>query len=130
MTIFVFGNQLLKEDSLPLKLLPQLRKDLPEIDFIVADPNENFPPKGVKDLIILDTVLGITEPRVLDLNNLKEQKTTPISPHDYDLMFHLQLLIKLKKISSVKIIAVPPLLNSTSLLESVLHKTCKDQKRG
>ncbi len=107
MKIYVFGNPLVKEDSAPLKLLPQLRSKFPEIEFVVTDPNENFPPVGEQDLVILDTVKGIKEPMFLDLSNLENIESTPISPHDYDLMFHLQLLLKLKKIKSVKIIGIP-----------------------
>lgn len=106
MRIYVFGNPLLKEDSIPLKLLPKLKKIFPKIEFIITDPNENFPPNEEKNLIILDTVKGIKKPMILDLSNLESIKSTPISPHDYDLMFHLQLLLKLKKINSVKIIAI------------------------
>jgi len=62
--IYVFGNLLVKEDSSSLKLLPELQKKFPKIEFIVVDPNENFPPAGEKDLIILDTVLGIKEPMI------------------------------------------------------------------
>jgi len=107
MRIYVFGNELLKEDSLPMKLLPELKKEFSQIDFIIADPNENFPPKGEKNLIILDTVKGIKEPLLLTYKNLEEIKKTPISPHDYDLLFHLQLMMKMGKIMSVKIIGFP-----------------------
>jgi len=129
MKIYVFGNLWLKEDSLPLKLLPDLKKLFPKIEFIVCDPNENFPPYGEKDLIILDTVKGIKKPMILDFSNLKSIKSTPISPHDYDLMFHLQLLIKLKKINRVKIIGIPNVI-STLLLKNEQRKTYMDQMRG
>lgn len=107
MKIYVFGNPLVREDSTPLKLLPQLKLKFPKIEFIVTDPNEDFPPEGEKDLLILDTVKGIKKPMLLDLNDLQSIQSTPISPHDYDLMFHLQLLLKLKKIKSAKIIGIP-----------------------
>ncbi len=105
--IYVFGNPLVKEDSLPIKLLPDLQKAFPKIEFIVIDPNENFPPSGEKDLTILDTVIGIKKPTILNLDDFGSKGKTPISPHDYDLLFHLLLLIKLKKIYSVKIIGLP-----------------------
>lgn len=107
MKIYIFGNPLVKEDSLPLKLLPDLVKRFPQITFQIADPNENFPSEGEKDLIILDTVINIKEPLLLDLGNFDNQKGTPISPHDYDLLMHLLLLKKLKKINRVKIIGIP-----------------------
>ena len=106
--IFVFGNVFIREDSLPIKLLPDLQKAFPKIEFIVTDPNDNFPPPGEKDLIILDTVKGIKKPMVLDLKDFEETGKTPISPHDYDLLFHLLLLRKLKRLNSVRIIGIPP----------------------
>ena len=93
MKIYVFGNPLVEEDSLAIKLIPSLQKKFPNIQFVIADPNENFPPKGEKDLIIIDTVKGIKKPRILDLVELEKISLTPISPHDYDLMLHLQINI-------------------------------------
>lgn len=107
MKIYVFGNPLVKKDSLPLRLLPSLRKKFPKIKFIVTDPNENFPPAGEKNLIILDTVQGIKKPMILDLHDLEKNTKTPISPHDYDLLLHLLLLKKLGKVNIVRIIGVP-----------------------
>lgn len=106
MKIYVFGNPSLKEDSLPLQILPDLRKNFPRIDFKIVDPNEDFPPQE-KKIFILDTVAGIKEPTLLDLNDLEEIKRTPISPHDYDLLMHLLLLKKLKKIHKAVIIGIP-----------------------
>ena len=114
MKVYVFGNPLLKNDSLPLKILPRLKKTLSLINFEIVDPNENFPPEKEKDLIILDTVFGIKKPMVLDLDDPSlsfDRKKTMISPHDYDLLFHLLLLKKLKRINKVIIIGVPNLVN-------------------
>jgi len=105
--IYAFGNPLVKEDSLPIKLLPQMKKKFPKIRFKLVDPNENFPAKKEKNLIIIDTVKGIKEPMILDLDDFNREKPTPISPHDYDLLFHLLLLKKQNKIKSVKIIGCP-----------------------
>jgi len=109
MKIYLFGNPLIKKDSLPLKLLPKLKIKFPQIDFIAADPNEDFPPVGEKNIIILDTVIGIKEPKILDLDDFQTPAggKTPISPHDYDLLFHLLLLKKIKRLDKVKIIGLP-----------------------
>lgn len=107
MTIYIFGNPLLPNDSLPIKWKGRLREVFPEIIFELVDPNENFPRMGLRNLIILDTVIGIKKPMILDLDDCQKNKKSPISPHDYDLLFHLLLLKKLKKIDSVKIIGVP-----------------------
>lgn len=107
MKIYVFGNLLVAEDSLPLHILPQLKKQFPDIHFVVVDPNENFPPEGERDLIILDTVKGISEVTLLDYSDLAKIEKSPISPHDYDLLLHLLLLKKMGKINMVKIIGIP-----------------------
>lgn len=106
MKIYVIGNPLVDEDSAPLKMLPLLKKSFPKIDFQTADPNENFPPEGEKDLIIIDTVKGIKKPMLLDLDDFDAVKKTPVSPHDYDLLFHLLLLKKTKRLGKVVIIGV------------------------
>lgn len=107
MKIYVFGNPLVKEDSTPLKLLPSLKKMFQKIEFIIIDPNENFPPPDKKELMILDTVIGIKKPSLLNMDDFEKNKNTPVSPHDYDLLFHLLLLKKLKKIDAVRIIGIP-----------------------
>ena len=56
--ILIFGNPLLKEDSLPLRLIDDLRKAYPEIEFREFDPNENLEKEG-RNLVIIDTVEGI-----------------------------------------------------------------------
>ena len=117
MKIYVFGNPLVKNDSIPLMMIPELEKSFPVIQFIITDPNENFPPENEKDLIILDTVKGITEARLFDLSDLKEISQSPISPHDYDLLFHLLLLKKRKIIDRVKIIGVPLLYDRTKVVQ-------------
>jgi len=139
MKVYVFGNPLFDKDSLPLKILPRLKKVLPSIDFQVTDPNENFPPQKEKNLIILDTVFGIKKPTIFDLDDLLNNgEKTPISPHDYDLLTHLLLLKKLKRVEKVIIIGIPPVkenkldfnLVSTLLLKSGQRKTYRDQKPG
>ncbi|MBI4973990.1 hypothetical protein HZC27_05245 [Candidatus Roizmanbacteria bacterium] len=107
MKIYIFGNPLVAEDSLPIHILPDLQKQFPDIHFIVVDPNENFPPEGERDLIILDTVKGISEVTLLDYSDLALIEKSPISPHDYDLLLHLLLLKKMGRIDKVKIIGFP-----------------------
>ncbi|KKQ02069.1 MAG: hypothetical protein US11_C0001G0028 [Candidatus Roizmanbacteria bacterium GW2011_GWA2_36_23] len=118
MKIYVFGNPLVPEDSLPLKYLSELERVFPDINFITVDPNENFPPQGEHNLIILDTVQGIEKPVLLNLSDFESHKKTPVSPHDYDLLFHLLLLKKLGKINTAKIIGIPQY-NNESILKEV-----------
>jgi hypothetical protein len=102
--IYVLGNSLVKEDSLPLKLLPKFRREFPGVTFEEADPNENFVPE--EGSIIIDTVQGIKEVRWFDsLDDFAGTKS--VSPHDYDLGFHLNFLNKLSKIRNIQILGVP-----------------------
>lgn len=111
MKIYIFGNPLLPNDSLPIKWKGRLQEAFPKIIFELVDPNENFPRMGLRNLIILDTVIGIKKPMILDLDDFEKNKKSPVSPHDYDLLLHLLLLKKLKKIDSLKIIGVPSIEN-------------------
>lgn len=105
MKILVFGNPLLKNDSLPLKLIPKLKDKFPEIEFKEIDPTEDLEKQG-RDLIILDSVEGINE--VMVLNSIEQLHANKIySMHDFDLAYNLKLLKKIGKINSVKIIGVP-----------------------
>lgn len=102
--IFIFGNPDLDFDSLPLRILPELRKKLPKIDFKIKDPNEEWdlPPQK---LIIIDTVIGIDKLAVFE--NLENfQKPPRVSAHDFDAYSNLKYLQKLGKIKKIKIIGL------------------------
>ena len=104
MKIYLVGNPLVKEDSLPFKLLPKLRKEFPSMVFEEADPNENFIPEDSS--IIVDTVVGLDAPQVF--TSLEQfQQVRSVTTHDFDLLLHLQLLTKLQKLERVKIIGIP-----------------------
>jgi len=104
-TIYIFGNPLLEEDSLPIKLVPELRKKFPEIKFVVQDPNENLKPEDGK-LFIIDTVLGINKVEIIDnLDRIQSDKI--YSAHDFDLGFNLKLLAKIGELKKVAIFGVP-----------------------
>lgn len=119
--VLVFGNILLKEDSLPLRITPLLQEKVPGWDFVVFDPNEQLEKEG-KDLIILDTVLGVEKVTVFsekDLERLEMEKR--YSAHDFDLGFSLRFLLKLGKIRSVKIIGVPARYPKRKAVEEIVR---------
>ncbi len=119
-TIYIFGNSLLTDDSLPIRIMPELSRRFPDFNFTHQDPNEDFPPLGEKNPIIIDTVAGIREPMMIDISDLKSIEKTPVSPHDYDLLFHLLLLKKLGKIDNAVIFGVPQIFmveNTSKLVE-------------
>jgi Ni,Fe-hydrogenase maturation factor len=104
-TVYIFGNPLLDFDNLPIRLAPKLKKMFPEIDFVIADPNENLKPIN-KELVIIDTVEGARN--VILINDIKKIQTQKLySLHDFDLAFNLKLLKKIGELQKVKIFCVP-----------------------
>jgi Ni,Fe-hydrogenase maturation factor len=103
--ILVFGNPLVAEDSLPLRLLSALRERFPSVEFKEFDAAENLEDEG-RDLLILDSAQG--PDRVVLLEGIDKIETGKLySMHDFDLALTLKILTKLKMLDSVRIIAVP-----------------------
>jgi Ni,Fe-hydrogenase maturation factor len=117
MTVFVYGNPDIKGDSLPLKILPELRKRCPGIDFQTKDPNEDF--ELPEEAVIVDVVAGLKEIRIFDsLDDF--QPPSRLTLHDFDLFSYLQLLKKLGKLSSkIKIIGIPPTISKKKATDSI-----------
>jgi Ni,Fe-hydrogenase maturation factor len=115
-TIFIFGNPELEMDSLPLRILSELQKAFPSIDFEIKDPNEEWvvPEK----LTIIDTAVGLKKVTVFD--DLESFDTSPhLSMHDFDALANLRYLKKLGKLKKVTIIGVPPTLDESEAIKSV-----------
>ncbi len=117
--VFAFGNLLLEEDSLPLRLLPGLRKRFPGTEFRELDPNE-----GLEELcpeaIIIDTVLGTGKTvSITDIDSITEGRK--VSMHDLDLGFSLKLLKKTGRLRKVTIIGLPPGLGEEEALEQAAN---------
>ncbi len=105
-TIYIFGNPTLDFDNVPFKVLQDLKKELPHINFIIRDPNENLKPNKNGELFIIDTVLEIT--KVIVINDIDKIKNSPrYSMHDFDLGFNLKLLKKIGKLKKLTIFGVP-----------------------
>lgn len=103
--IYVVGNPLLKYDNLPLKYLPSLKKEFPDIEFKILDPNENIKPDN-KGINIIDTIdEGEKIVKINDINILKSEDI--YSPHDFDLGFNLKLLHKIGQLEKINIFGVP-----------------------
>ncbi len=106
MRVFVFGNEDLEMDSLPIRILPRLKKEFPSIDFEVKDPNEEWEISENKELIIIDTAIGIKKVTIFD--SLERFSKTPrVGMHDFDALTNLRFLQKLGKIEIIKIISLP-----------------------
>ncbi len=103
--IWIFGNSDIPEDSLPLKILPSLKKQCPEFTFVIKDPNEEWelPAK----LTIIDTVHGLKE--IALFTSLDQFQNTPrFTMHDFDLLTNLRWLDKINKLPPFTIIGLPP----------------------
>ncbi|HLD85152.1 MAG TPA: hypothetical protein VI968_01200 [archaeon] len=116
MKIYIAGNMLVKEDSIPLKLMGKLQEVFPEKKFIELEPSDNMPEE--KSLIIIDTIEGIKD--VMVLENTDNIETGKIySLHDFDLGFNLKLMKKTGKLESVKIIGVPQNIDEKEALKQI-----------
>ncbi len=140
MKVLVFGNPLVRMDSVALRMLPMLRKRFPEVEFKEFDAAENLEHEG-RDLVILDAAAGIRKVVLIeDLSALSGGKI--YSMHDFDLSLTLKLLRKMGALDSVRIIAVPSsfpprkaLPACSSLLSSLLsgnesRSSCRGRRRG
>ena len=104
------------KDNLPLKIMTKLKNKLPGINFMHLDPTEAG---TIEDnAIFIDTALGIKKIEIT--SDLKKLSLAPRnSVHDYDLPIFLGLMLKLGKINSFTIIAVPGKYNLNKALEEV-----------
>ena len=122
--IYVFGNSILKEDSLAIKTAKKLEKIFPEVNFIYQDPNEEI---KEKNLFILDVAQGIKKVSLInDLNKL--EFSNRVSLHDFDLTFSLKLMKKIGLVKKINIIAIPINYDEKKAYEEVknyLHLTFK-----
>ncbi|MDD5251294.1 MAG: hypothetical protein PHT12_01500 [Patescibacteria group bacterium] len=116
-TIYIFGNPDLQLDSLPLHLLPDLCAARPDIEFVEKDPNEEWGDLPA-DLTVIDTVVGISEPRVFD--GLDDFLAAPrLSMHDFDAYTNLRLLQKLGHLKSVRVLGLPTEMDENAALEFI-----------
>jgi len=117
MPIYVFGNPEVDVDSLPVRILPELRHRLPQVEFIHMDPNESWEPADGD--LILDTVVGLEKPRLItDFTAFVGGPT--LSMHDYDLFADLHLRQKIGKLPHLAYIGLPPGLNLAEATEAVI----------
>ncbi len=116
MIVYVFGNPDLPEDSLPLRILPQLRERFPDVIFEIKDPNEEW--DVPENLMVIDTAVGIEDVRIFF--GLEAFAGAPrVSLHDFDALTQLRYLQKLGKLKKITIIGVPPTTPEDEALSAV-----------
>jgi Ni,Fe-hydrogenase maturation factor len=114
--IYVFGNPLVKEDSLPLRLIDKLKKEFPSLQFKEFDTVEDL--ELEKELNIIDAVKGINKVELIeDIDKIITDKI--YSLHDFDLGYNLKLLKKMKMIDKVRIFGIPMKINEKEAFEQL-----------
>ena len=102
-TLYVFGNEYLKDDSFAAKIAKLLNKRMRIINCtspeILLDSEE-------KEILILDVVKKIKKPIIIkDISRIRTNKM--ISLHDFDLGFFLKLMEAMGINKKIKIIGIP-----------------------
>lgn len=139
MQISVFGNSDLKQDNLPVQILPELKKIFPQANFSHLDPYEfDLPPEN--PWIIIDTVKGLQKVSLLTPNQISTTASRT-TLHDFDLTWQLQLIQKIKKNITIYIVGIPmgykkdkaltevKAILQNLILENEKHNSYKDHKR-
>jgi len=107
-TVYVFGNEDVPEDSVPLALYDSLSQDFPSLEFVKIAPNADLPFAGQESVIIFDTIQGISAIKVFNEQDLKHMVLSPrTSVHDFDLGFQLKFLMKIGKLKHITLIGLP-----------------------
>jgi Ni,Fe-hydrogenase maturation factor len=105
--VLYFGNELIPSDRLAIDVVKNLEEEMKETEFFHCKSPEDLTKfESVKNLFLLDVSPNVSNVQLItDLNLLKERKM--LSLHDFDLNFFFQMMLKLGKIKSIKIILIP-----------------------
>lgn len=120
-SVSVFGNPDLHLDSVPVQLVPKLRRRFPDIRFVVEDPNEIDLPKHGK-WVILDTVRGLENVSWLSVDDIARSRNAGMTAHDYDLSTLLLLAKKLDASFEPNILGVPEGMSEEQALPNVIRE--------
>ena len=118
--ILIFGNPLVTKDSLPLKLIDDLRNEFPHVEFKEFDSIEEIQNEG-EPLYISDSVEKIKKVMVItDLDQLATDKI--YSVHDFDLATNLKILKKIGVMKEIIIFGVPMNITHGQALQEIRDK--------
>ncbi len=115
--ILVFGNPLVRKDSLPPSLISSLEKIFPKIEFKEFDAIEDLQKEG-RNLYILDSVEGINKVEIITNIDILEVNKI-FSVHDFDLAYTLKLMKNANMIDRVSIIGVPIGISKEDALDQI-----------
>ena len=117
MKVLVFGNPLVEDDSLPLRLIPALQEEFPAVEFDEADPADIDAEEG--QVVVIDAAKGIGKDVVLIDDTEKLQHDKIMSAHGLGLAEMLALMKAAGRQIQVKIICVPQGMKQSSALAAV-----------
>lgn len=107
-TVYVFGNEDVSVDNVPLTMSKRLATDFPMLEFVKVAPNADLPFADQEKVIIFDTIQGISTIRIFHEQDLKHLVLSPrTSVHDFDLGFQLKFLMKIGKLKYITLIGLP-----------------------
>jgi len=119
--VYVVGNPLVPSDTMPLRILPFLRKARPDLSLIPFEPTRQDIPHNV-DLTFIDTVQGLKKVCLLHGVESLLGPSGSYSLHDFDLAGQLLLLNKFGLLGHVHIIGVPAKGKEEKIAKDVAHE--------
>lgn len=132
MKVYVFGNEDISFDNQAIKIADGLKGQIKGCEFVFVKPNQDLPFVDEKFVVILDTIEGIEDIKVIEDTDLERVsiggKTTA---HDFDLGFQLRYLKKLGKLGKVTLIGLPMNKKVDYLrIQSILRKLVAQDIQG
>lgn len=132
MKVYVFGNEDIRDDSAVFKIMKNPQLTTYNLQFTIVKPNEDLPFANERNVVILDTIVGINKVTLFDETDLDKIVLSPrTSVHDFDLGFQLKYLKKIGKLESIKIIGLPQNKEiNYNLLNSIFKKLVAQDIQG
>ncbi|MBI5037966.1 MAG: hypothetical protein HZC01_04675 [Candidatus Kerfeldbacteria bacterium] len=93
--IWIFGNQDVAQDALPVQLMPRLQREFTQHRFTHQDPLDEW--EMPDPLYLIDTVEGVNVVSVFTSLDAFQQ-APHVTMHDFDLGTQLQFMNKLGKL--------------------------------
>lgn len=108
MQIYVFGNELVAQDSLAKKIAKSIIDEnlLPNVDFVFCEDPHELLDKELDNLVILDVAQNIDSVMMLTSTEQLEHSKI-VSLHDFDLGYFLKLMKTTGALQQINIIAIP-----------------------
>ena len=121
-TVLVFGSEIVKEDSLALKVADILKEDkslLRSIKVVKYSRLDDILERKNERIVILDVAKGIEDVALLnDFHTIRKKDISTI--HDFNLGYYLKLMEAIGEVKNIKIIAIP--YHASNKIEEIAKK--------